>query len=49
VTSNRFPGCAYGYALGVSVARGVPARAYTEAMIGAAALVPPYTAQPEPP
>src|SRR5437764_13659845 len=46
VTSNRLPAFWYGYEAGKSAAPGVPARAYTDAMIGADALVPPNTAQP---
>ena len=41
VTSFRLPVFAYGHDDGLSVEPGVPASAYTEATIGAAALVPP--------
>ena len=42
-TSNRLPVCDHGNEAGEEVAAGAPASAYTDAMIGEEALVPPKT------
>ena len=48
-TSNRLPVCDHGKDAGEEPTAGAPASAYTDAMIGEEALVPPKTVKPVPP